>query len=200
MQFQSQKTISQKKFKDISIGISLYGIISFLLVFFMFKTKIGIMNAFIFSADGILVFVLGLIIYKTKSKIAVILLLLFLVLATAFSVFDMIESKHFSVGGIIIKLFLISAVSTLFTHIKNINNNEYDTFSASLRLTNDEQWNELKKQLEDQYKADGFIDKKKEDERFFKIRKDDTQFIQMSRNQQKCDILIVADKQPILAI
>jgi hypothetical protein len=198
MEFQSKKEISQKKFKEIALSITAYGIISSLLVFFVTKAQVGIEEAFILSIDGILVFILSLIIYKTKSKIAVGILLVFLLLATAITIMQMIYTQHFSAGGLIIKAIIIYYTFTLFEHIKNINNKDFDTYSASLKLENDSQWNDLKEQLEDEYRADGFSDKKQDDNRFFKIKKDDVQFIQMSRNKLNCYILVVANKKPTL--
>lgn len=198
MEFQSKKEISQKKFKEIALSITAYGIISSLLAFFVMKTQVGIEEALILSIDGILVFILGLIIYKTKSKIAIGILIVFLLLATTMTIMQMIEVQHFGAGGLIIKAMVIYYTFTLFEHIKNINNKDFDTYSVSLKLENDSQWNDLKEQLENEYKADGFSDKKQDDNRFFKIKKDDVQFIQMSRNKLNCNILIVANKKPTL--
>ena len=47
MEFQSKKEISQKKFKEIALSITAYGIISSLLVFFVTKAQVGIEEAFI---------------------------------------------------------------------------------------------------------------------------------------------------------
>ena len=198
MEFQSKKEISQKKFKEIALSITAYGIISSLLVFFIMRTQVGIEEAIILSIDGILVFILGLIIYKTKSKIAIGILIIFLLLATAITIMQMIDEQHFNAGGLIIKAMVIYYTFTLFEHIKNINNTNFDTYSVSFKLENDSQWDNLKEQLEDEYKAEGFNDKKQDDNHFFKIKKDDVQFIQMSRNKLNCNILVVAGNKPTL--
>ena len=132
MEHTSKREISQKKFKDISLGVSAYGAISAWFILFIMKSTVGVEEASLLAIDGTMVLILGLIIYKTKSKVTVGILISFLLLGIGVSVAQMLEVGSINIAGLIIKAIIIYYLFTLFEHINNINTKQFNT---SIKLT-----------------------------------------------------------------
>jgi len=193
VKIKSLKESSLEKYKGSCQLIIILGIIS---SFFSFGLRGGgdfylMINLII----NIVVILLAIVIIRTKSKTLTVILILIFLSFCGISILHFINYGSYSGGFPIISL-LVSF--NLYSHLTTINRN-YDEYSLSFTLKNEEEWEKIKSELKNQYIIDGYKETINRDNQF-KLKKDDIFYVQISRNKLKCNINVVGTKKPNISL
>ena len=193
MEIKSLKETSLKKYKDncnLIIGLS------FLSALFAWNSRhdIGSFNAGISILVDLTAMILAFIALRTKSKLFVIMITIVICLLIGIGLISFMNGHSFSIGGLEIVILIVSFF--LYIHLSHIYNN-YDKYTVSFNIQNDENWEKIKLDLKKQYIPEGYKEIRN-DEKVFTLRKDNKQYVQLLRNKLKCNLSVVGTKKPII--
>ena len=193
MEINSLKESSLKKYKD---SCHLIIILSFFGALFAWASRhdIGSLNAILSVIIDLTLMIMAIIVFKTKSKIFSMIIILILFVLVGIGFLSIINGGSFTLGGFGIIIMIISF--NLYAHLTNIHN-DYDKYTVSFSLKDNEDWEKIKLTLKEQYSSDEYKETKNT-EKVFSLKKDSNQYVQLIRNNLKCSLSVAGTKGPII--
>lgn len=193
MEVKSLKESSLKKYKD---SCHLIIILTFFGALFAWGSRhdIGSFNAILSVIIDLVIMILAIIVFKTKSKIFSMIIILIMLVLVGMSFLFIIKGEGILLGGFGIIVMIVSF--NLYTHLTNIHN-DYDKYNVSFNLKDNEDWEKIKLTLKEQYTSDGY-EETRNNEKVFSLKKDSNQYLQLIRNNLKCSLSVSGTKEPII--